>query len=164
MLPLTAITASQTDKSPWMTSIYAGVITAIAATATALLFQAEIPALYIIAFLLIGVGPVLGYDLAMGQLGRDWKPLIGGLLGFILLILGWILWPILVGAMSKQQSIGKLFVASIVGIVLGITALLLVGTAMGQNPSWIGFGFVLLWAVWGGACGALMTLWREPEA
>ena len=163
MLPLTAITATASDKSPWTTSIYSGIFTAIAATATALLFQAEIPVLYLLAFLLIGVGPVLGYDLAMGQLGRDWKPLIGGLLSFILLVLGWTLWPILVGAMSKQQSIGRLFLASVTGIALGIAVMLLVATAMGQNPGWIGFGFVLLWAIWGGACGALMTLWRTAQ-
>lgn len=160
MLPLTAITAVSSEKSPWMASAYAGVITAIAAVATTLLFQAEIPVLYIIALLLIGVGPVLGYDLAMGQLGRDWKPIIGGLLGAIPII-SIILWPVLVGALSKQQKIGRLFLANIVALALGVAVFFILATIMGQNPSWVGFGFVLFCAVWGGACGALMVLWRE---
>lgn len=163
MLPLTAVTAVSSEKSPWMASVYAGVITAIAAVATALLFQAEIPVLYIIGLLLIGVGPILGYDLAMGQLGRDWKPLIGGLLGAIPIV-SIILWPVLVGALSKQQKIGRLFLASIVGLVLGITVFFILATIMGQNPSWVGLGFVLLCAVWGGTCAALMVLWREASA
>ena len=115
MLPLTAMTAPRSTASPLMAAIISGVATAIVAFATALLFQAEIPVLYILTFLLIGVAPVIGYQIATGRLGSDWKPLIGGLLGFLLLILGWILWPILVGAMTKGQSVGKLFIASLVG-------------------------------------------------
>jgi hypothetical protein len=144
-----------------MAALYAAVATAIAAIATALLFQAEILVLYILAFLLIGVGPVVGYQLATGQLGSDWKPLIGGLLSFILLILGWLLWPILVGAMGRGQSIGKLFIASLVGIILGIVVFLIAASIMGQNPSWIATGFTLLWAVWGATVGAAMAAWGE---
>jgi hypothetical protein len=117
-----------------------------------------------LAFLLIGIGPVIGYQLATGQLGSDWKPLIGGLLSFILLILGWLLWPILVGAMTRGQSVGKLFVASLIGIILGVVVLLIAASAMGQNPGWIGTGFVLLWAVWGGTVGTAMAAWGEPYA
>ena len=120
MLPLTTMTAARPTASPLLVAVYSGVATAVAALATALLFQAEKPILYVLAFLLIGVGPVVGYQLATGQLGSDWKPLIGGLLGFILLILGWLLWPILVGAMTRGQSIGKLFIASLIGIILGV--------------------------------------------
>jgi hypothetical protein len=145
-----------------MAALYAAVATALAAIATALLFQAEIVVLYLLAFLLIGVGPVVGYQLATGQLGADWRPLIGGLLSFILLILGWLLWPILVGAMTRGQSVGKLFVASLVGIILGVVVMLIVATAMGQNPSWIMTGFTLLWAVWGGTVGAAMAAWGSP--
>jgi hypothetical protein len=144
-----------------MVAIYSAVATAIAAIATALLFQAEILVLYILAFLLIGFGPVIGYQLATGRLGSDWKPLIGGLLGFILLILGWILWPILVGAMTRGQSVGKLFIASLVGIILGIVVFLIAASVMGQNPSWIATGFTLLWAVWGGTVGAAMAAWGD---
>ena len=161
MLPLTVVTAARPTASPVMAAIYAAVATAIIAIATALLFQAEIVVLYILAFLLIGVGPVLGYQLATGQLGSDWKPLIGGLISFILLILGWILWPILVGAMTRGQSIGKLFIASLVGIILGIIVFLIAATAMGQNPGWIATGFTLLWAVWGGTVGAAMAAWGD---
>ncbi len=163
MIPLTTMTATQSEPNLWRASLYAGVITAIIAVATALLFQAAIPVLYIIAFLLIGAGPVLGYQLATGQLGADWKPLIGGILGFILLFLGFILWPILVGAMTKTQSIGKLFLGSLIGIILGIIVFLILASAMGQDPAWVGTGFTFLWAVWGGTCGAVMVAWAKAS-
>ena len=164
MLPLTTMAATGSESNVWRTVLYAGGITALAALATALLFRAEIPFLYIPAFLLIGAGPVLGYDLSKSQLGADWKPLIGGILGFVLLILGFILWPILVGAMSKTQSIGKLLLASIIGIVLGIIAFLILGSIMGQDPIWVLPGFTLLWAVWGGVCGGAMDAWGNDTA
>ena len=69
MLPLTAMTAPRSTASPLMAAIISGVATAIVAFATALLFQAEIPVLYILAFLLIGVAPVIGYQIATGHLG-----------------------------------------------------------------------------------------------
>jgi hypothetical protein len=164
MLPLTTMTAVRPTASPLIVALYAGVATALAALATALLFQAEIVVLYLLAFLLIGIGPVIGYQLATGQLGSDWKPLIGGLLSFILLILGWLLWPILVGAMTRGQSVGKLFIASLIGIILGVVVFLIAASVMGQNPGWIGTGFVLLWAVWGGTVGTAMAAWGEPYA
>jgi hypothetical protein len=163
MLSLTVVTATRPTASPVLAALYAGVATALAALATALLFQAENLVLWILAFLLIGIAPVIGYQLATGQLGSDWKPLIGGLLGFILLILGWILWPILVGAMTRGQSVGRLFLASLVGIILGIVVFLIAASAMGQNPSWISTGFILLWAVWGATVGAAMAAWGEPR-
>ena len=162
MLPLTAITAERPATNIWTASLYAGLATAILAVATSLLFQAEIPVLYILAFLLIGAGPVIGYGIASGTLGSDWKPLIGGIVSFILLILGWLLWPILVGALSRTQSIGKLFIGSLIGFVLGVIVFLIAATVMGQNPQWIGTGFTLLCAVWGGTCGAAMAAWARP--
>ncbi len=162
MLPLTTMTAVRPTASPLIVALYSGVATALAAFATALLFQAENVVLYLLAFLLIGIAPVIGYQLATGQLGSDWKPLIGGLISFILLILGWLLWPILVGAMTRGQSVGKLFVASLIGIILGVVVFLIAASAMGQNPSWIGTGFVLLWAVWGGTVGTAMATWGVP--
>lgn len=161
MLPLTTMTASRPETNLWVAAVYAGVATAVAAVATALLFQAEIIALWPVAFLLIGAGPLIGVGLATGTLGADWKPVIGGILGFILLILGFILWPILVGLMSKNQSVGKLFIASLIGIILGVVAFLLAATAMGQDPAWIGFGFTLLWSVWGGSVGAALVAWSK---
>lgn len=163
MLLLATMTADRPTASPVMAGVYAAIATAIAAIAVGLLFQAEILVLYLLAFLLIGVAPVIGYQLATGQLGRDWKPLIGGLISFILLILGWILWPILVGAMTRGQSVGKLFIASLVGIILGIVVFLIVGSIMGQDPSWVMTGFTLLWAVWGGVVGAAMAAWGVPQ-
>jgi hypothetical protein len=162
MLPLTTMTAERPTASPLMAAVYAAIATAIVGLATALLFNAEILFLYLLAFLLIGAAPVLGYQLATGQLGSDWKPLIGGFLSFILLILGWILWPILVGAMTRGQSIGKLFVASLVGFILGLVVFLIAGTIAGQDPAWVVTGFTLWCAVWGACVGWAMAAWGEP--
>jgi hypothetical protein len=162
MLPLTVATAARpTNASPWIAFLYAAVATSIAAVATSLLFTAEILILYLLAFLLIGAGPVVGYLLATGQLGSDWRPIIGGILSFILLPLGWLLWPVLVGAMSRQHSIGRLLLATILGIIVGIVLFLISVTAIGQNPYTIWLSFTLLCVGWGGTCGALMTVWRN---
>jgi hypothetical protein len=144
-----------------MAGVYAAIASAIVAVATALLFQAELVILYVLAFLLIGAAPVIGYQLSAGRLGADWRPLIGGLLSFILLILGWLLWPILVGAMTKGQSIGKLLIASIIGIILGVIVMLIYATIAGQDPAWVLIGWTLLWAIWGGIVGAAMSAWGE---
>lgn len=162
MLLLTAMTAERPTASPLMAAVYAAVATAIVAFATGLLFQAELPILYILAFMLIGAAPVIGYQLATGQLGSDWKPLIGGFLSFILLILGWLLWPILVGAMTKGQSIGKLLIASLAGFILGMVVFLILGSLAGQDPAWVIWGFTLWCAVWGAAIGWAMVAWGEP--
>jgi hypothetical protein len=162
MLPFTAMTATRPTASPAMAAIYAAIATAIVAIATALLFQTEILILYILAFLLIGAAPVVGYQLATGRLGSDWRPLVGGFLSFILLILGWLLWPILVGAMTRGQSVGKLFIASLVGFILGVIVFLIAGTVAGQDPAWVTTGFTLLCAVWGAVVGWAMAAWSEP--
>jgi hypothetical protein len=161
MLPLTTMTATRPTINPMVASLYAGLATAVAAVATSLLFAVPILILYILAFLLIGAGPVVGYQLATGRLGSDWKPIVGGILSFILGPLGWLIWPVLVGAMSKDQSIGKLFLATLLGIVIGIVLFLISVTAIGQNPYTIGTSFTLLCAGWGGTCGAAMTAWRK---
>ena len=167
MIPLMTVATAQPGSkptvSPWKGSLYAGVFTAIVAIAFVLLLQAEIPWLYIPAFVLIGVGPVLGYQMATGKLFSDWKSIIGGLLSFILFIAGWLLWPILVGALTKSQSIGKLLLGSFIGIVLGVAVFFILATVIGQNPNWIGLGWVMLWAVWGGSCGAAMVAWDKES-
>jgi hypothetical protein len=193
MLPLTAMTATSAApaKSPWLTSIYAGLVTAILTLACSYALAAAIPILYIPLFLLIGAGPVLGYQIAFGQPGRDWKPIIGGVLGMIivpLLFVLWpglvivigaeqpataavvgmvvaslcfVLWPVLVGAMSKDQSIGRLFLGSVIGAVIFVVVFLALGFAIGQAPSWVRLGFTLAFSAWGGTCGAAMAAWRK---
>ncbi len=162
MIPLTTVTVTRSETSPWLASVYAGVFTAIVAAAFVLAFQAEIPILYIIAFFLIGAGPVLGYQMATGRLGSEWGGLIGGIIGSIPL-LGVLLWPILVGAFARSQSVGRLFLGSLIGIILATVVFALVATAMGDNPGWLAFGFTLLCAVWGGACGAFMVAWGRTN-
>ncbi|MFN8495904.1 MAG: hypothetical protein U0350_50400 [Caldilineaceae bacterium] len=161
MIPLTTMTMTRSSTNPWLASIYAGVFTAIIATAFVLTFQAAVPALYIITLLLIGAGPVLGYQIANGTLGSEWLALIGGLIGGIP-VLDIILWPILVGALSRTQSIGKLFLINIIGLIIGIIVFLLLTKVLNtQDPAWLGPAIVLGAAFWGGACGALMTAWRN---
>jgi hypothetical protein len=164
MLLLTAMTGAtaRTPASPWMASLYAGLITAIIAIATSLLFQAGLLILWIIGLLLIGAGPVLGYQLASSKIGSDWKPILGGILSFILVPIGWLLWPILVGALDKSQSIGKLFIGTLIGLVIGLVAFFILASVIGQNPYWIATGFTALCSGWGGACGAAMQAWGTP--
>jgi hypothetical protein len=184
MLPLTAMTITRTRGNVGLSAVYAGVFSAIAALAMVLLF--DTPALWPIAGILIGAGPVLGYDLARGQLGTNWRPLIGGLIGYILFAIGWIpffvplaafaafllpvvagilsviLWPIAVGAMSPNHSIGRLLLASLLGFVLGgLVMLAIVATIMGQDPGWLRIGLVLFWAIWAGTCGVAMAAWAK---
>lgn len=162
MLPLTTLTVTRPTNSG-RALLYAAIFTGIIALAAALLFQAEILVLFVLAFLLIGAGPVLGYQMATGRLGGDWQAIIGGILSFILLILGWLLWPILVGALSRTQSIGNLFLGSITGIAVGIALFLLSVTVLGQNPSTIMVSFILIWIGWGATCGYTMAALEKPE-
>ncbi|MEJ5249718.1 MAG: hypothetical protein WHS90_18235 [Caldilinea sp.] len=156
----TAISSSgaRAAINPWMASLYGGVATGLIAAASALLLGTNIPVLYILAFLLIGVGPVLGYQLASGKLGQDWKTLLGGVIGFILpLISQVILWPLLVWAFNRSFAFGKLWLGSLIGIVLGFIGFFVIGYFIGQDPAWVGFGWSMLWALWGGAVAAFMT-------
>lgn len=156
MTTATAPSASKPAASMTMTAVYAALFTAIVAIAFVLLFSAGILWLWIPAFLLYGAGPVVGYQFATGKLGSDWKSILGGVLGFILLPLGFLLWPILVGLMTKGQSVGRLFLWSLLGFVLGAVVWLIIGTLFGQDPIWVGPGWVVGWAVWGAFAGAAM--------
>lgn len=162
MIPLTAMAASRPAPSPWMASLYAGVATAVAGVITALLVQNEVPWLYILGHLLIGAGPVLGYQLATGRIG-DWKSIILGMIGAIVPIVSIILWPILVGVGMKNQSVGRLLLASILGAVLAINVFMILGYAIGQNPQWLATGYAVAAAVWGGTLGAVMVAWSKEE-
>ncbi|MCB0082757.1 MAG: hypothetical protein KDE47_17580, partial [Caldilineaceae bacterium] len=119
MIPLTAATMSQTNARPsanlWLASLYGGVITALLAALFVTFFKMENPPLYIIGYLLTGIGPVLGYALAAGRLGSSVKGIIGGLIGSIVPVVSILLWPILVGALDSTQSVGKLIIGSIIG-------------------------------------------------
>lgn len=190
MLPLTAATVSDSGSGSnlWLSSLYAGLITAVFGFLFVLFFRQENLVLYVIALLLIGVGPVLGYGLSRGKISVP--AIIGGILGSILLsvmllgAIGWpflialqgavgtiggvlilivssLAWAILVGALDSTQSVGKLILGSIIGAILAGIVFLLVATMMGQNPSWLGTGIILLFAVWGGSCGAAMAAWAK---
>ena len=165
MIPLTAATVSRTDVRPavnlWLASLYGGVITALLAALFVTLFKGENPPLYILGFLLTGIGPVLGYVLAAGRLGSSIKGIIGGLIGSIVPVVSILFWPILVGALDSTQSVGKLILGSIIGAILGAIVFLLVANSRGQDPSWLGIGVVLFLAVWGGSCSAAMAAWAK---
>jgi hypothetical protein len=131
--------------------------------------------------LLIGAAPILAYQVSSGSLGSDWKPVIAGILGYILFLaafflsgdaVGWvtpvlgilsmILWPIVVGAMTPHQSIGKLFLASLIGLILGLAIAFIVGLIMGQDPNnWVGLAGILFFSFWGGTVGAAMVAWAK---
>ena len=161
MIPLTAATASRSNTNMWTSALYAGVFSAVIAWIMVMLFKAEIPVGYILGLVLIGAGPILGYNLAKGSLFSNWGAMIGGIVSFILPGVGMLLWPIIVGALDKSQSIGKLLLGSVLGIVLAFVVFFILANVMGQNPTWIGTGVVGLFAVWGGTMGAAMVAWAK---
>lgn len=161
MIPLTAATASRSNTNVWTSALFAGGISAVIAWIMVMLFKAEIPAGYILGLVLIGAGPILGYNLAKGSLLSSWGAMIGGIVSFILPGVGMLLWPVLVGALDKTQSIGKLFLGSLLGIVLAFVVFFILANTMGQNPTWITTGVVFLFAVWGGTMGAAMAAWAK---
>ncbi|MCB0064014.1 MAG: hypothetical protein KDE19_17950 [Caldilineaceae bacterium] len=159
MIPLTAISATK-PGNPWLAAIYAGVLTAIAAYAVGFFLQADqlIPAG--IAILLTGIGPVLGYAIASGRVGNGIAGSIGGIIGGIP-VLNIILWPLLVGILTRTQSIGKLFLGSLIGVIVALALFFALASTIGQDPSWFNLGFIFAYAVWGGICGAVMTAWAK---
>jgi hypothetical protein len=156
MILLATMTATRPTTSPWLASIYAGVISAIFAVITTFLFNSSLIG-WIITFLLIGVGPVIGYQLATRR-SFNIGSIIGAILGSIPIIL---LWPILVGALTKGQSIGRLILGQLLGVALGWVVFLIIATVMGQDPAFFPFAFTLYSAVWAGTLGAAMTAWDE---
>jgi len=164
MIPLTIAavrpSAARPLGNPLLASLYAGIATALIAYAAVYFLQADQLVPFAVALLLTGIGPVLGYALASGRIGASIPGMIGGIIGSIP-VLSIILWPILVGAFTRTQSIGKLFVGSIIGAILGAAVFFGMASAMGQDPSWFGAGVILTFAVWGGACGAIMTGWAK---
>jgi hypothetical protein len=156
MIPLATMAVSRPTTSPWLASIYAGVISAIFAVITTFLFNSSLIG-WIITFLLIGVGPVIGYQLAARR-SFNIGSIIGAILGSIPII---ILWPILVGALTRGQSIGRLILGQLLGVVLGWVVFLVIATAMGQDPAFFPFAFTLYSAVWAGTVAAAMTAWDE---
>ncbi len=145
--------------NPWLAALYAALFTGVLTAIFVFAFRAEIPVLYILTWLLIGAGPILGYQLATGRLASDWKAILGGVLGMILPLLHFLVWPLIAGALTRGQNIGRLFLGSLAGLILAIIVFLLMGATMGQDPSWFSFGFIVLMAVWGGALGAAMVTW-----
>lgn len=177
MIPLTAMSASKSGGSFWIASVAAAVVTAV--VAAAMVYTTSIPVVPALLGLLIGAAPILGYDLARGAFGSNWKPIIAGLIGNILFVVAiflpaesfgiivavagllstLLIWPIVVGAMSASHSIGKLWVASLLGLIIG---LVVVGAVAGQDPtSWLTTAGVLFFACWGGTVGAALSSWAK---
>lgn len=157
MIPLMAVTTTRSSANPWLASVYAGVISAVIAAIMTFLFP-DVLIGWIIAFLLIGIGPVVGYQLATGR-PLDWKSILGAIIGSILPIV--VFWPILVGALTRGQSVGKLLLGAVIGVILAWVVFLVIATVMGQNPSFLPFAFTVYSAVWAGTLGAVMTAWGE---
>lgn len=155
----TVATAQPAAVNPWMASVYGGIITAVIAIAFHFLLPMNMPILWGLALLLLGVGPVLGYQLAAGKLGSDWKAIVGGILGSIIPILGQLLlWPLFVWLFNRSFSLGKLYLGSIIGMVLAFAVALVVASMMGQDPyQWTGLAWTLAASFWGGAAAAGMA-------
>ena len=181
MTILTATSVAQTNGDRWKASLYAASAAAVVALLMVLL--RGVPVLGALLGIVIGAAPIIGYDFARGALGESWKPVIAGLIGGVFFVIGIalpqvftddfgfvavglpisiltaILWPIVVGAMSKNQSIWKLLLASIIGLILGYVVAFI---AAGQNPtSWPAIAAILFWAVWGGTVGAALSAWSK---
>ena len=181
MTILTATSAGLTDTERWKSSLYAALAAAVVALLMVLL--KGVPVLGALLGIVIGAAPIVGYDFARGALGESWRPVIGGLIGNVAFLIGIvlpavftddfgfvivglpigiitvILWPIIVGAMSPSQSIWKLLLASIIGLIL---AWIVSFFAAGQDPtSWPGIAAILFWAVWGGTVGAALSAWSK---
>ena len=181
MTILTATSAAQTNTERWKASLYAALAAAVVSLLMVLL--KGVPVLGALLGIVIGAAPIVGYDYARGALGENWRPVIAGLIGNVAFIIGIalpavftddfgfvatgipisiitvILWPIVVGAMSPNQSIWKLLVASLIGLIL---AWIVSFFAAGQDPtSWPGLAAILFWAVWGGTVGAALSAWSK---
>ncbi len=181
MTILTATSVAQTNTERWKASLYAALAAAVVALLMVLL--RGVPVLGALLGIVIGAAPIVGYDFARGALGENWRPVIAGLIGAIAFVIGIalpavftddfgfvvvgipisiltvIIWPIVVGAMSPNQSILRLLLASVIGLIL---AWIVSFFAAGQDPtSWPGIASILFWAVWGGTVGAALSAWSK---
>lgn len=145
--------------SPWKASVYGGVVTAVIAIAFHFLLPMNQPLLYGLALLLLGVGPVLGYQIAAGKLGSDWGAIVGGILGSIVPVVSQLLlWPLFVWLFNRRFSLGRLYLGSLIGIILAFVVFFAVAFLMGQNPyAWVGLAWTLAASAWGGSAAAGMT-------
>ena len=181
MTILTATSVAQTSTERWKASLYAALAAAVVALLMVLL--RGVPVLGALLGIVIGAAPIVGYDYARGALGENWRPVIAGLIGAVAFVIGIalpavftddfgfvvaglpisiltvIIWPIVVGAMSPNQSIWRLLLASIIGLILGLIVYFI---AAGQDPtSWPGIASILFWAFWGGTVGAALSAWSK---
>ncbi|MBX3053569.1 MAG: hypothetical protein KF753_18980 [Caldilineaceae bacterium] len=177
MIPLTAMSASKSDSNLWIASLAAAIVTAV--VAAVMVYTAGMSVVPALFGLLLGAAPLIGYDLARGSFGSNWKPVIGGIIGFILFVAALFLpgptfgivaavagllstlliWPIVVGVMSPAHSVGKLWLASLLGLIIG---LVVVSAVAGQDPnSWLKTAGVLFFACWGGTVGAALSAWSK---
>lgn len=159
MIPLTAISATK-PGNPWLSAIYAAILTAIAAYAAGYFLQADQLVPFAVALLLTGIGPVLGYALTTGRVGTSIPGIIGGIIGAIPVV-SVILWPLLVGLFTRTQSIGKLFLGSLIGVIVALALFFGLASTIGQDPSWFNLGFVAALAIWAAISSAAMTGWAK---
>lgn len=174
---MATMSATKSGGNLWIASLAAAIVTAVVAAAMVYTTgMAVVPALL---GLLIGAAPIIGYDLVRGGFGSNWKPVIGGIVGFILFVAAiflpgetfgivaavagllstLLIWPIVVGAMSPSHSIGKLWIASLLGLIIGLAV---VSAVAGQDPnSWLKTAGVLFFACWGGTVGAALSAWSK---
>ena len=141
---------SQVDANKVL--LYAIACGVVAVIVGLLLVQTSNIILALLSLPVIGLGPILGYALATGKTGESALPMglgaIGGLVGGG--ALSFVLWPLLVGAVSKPHSLATLLLWSVIGQIVGILVVLfiLTPTGMGQNPSWLQTGVLVEGIIW----------------
>lgn len=176
MIPLiSAVATTDTNANLWKSALFAGVFTAVAGLL--FVFLIGTPIVAAILGLVVGAAPILGVQMAKGSLGSNWRSVIAGAVGFILFIAviflgqaaGWaapvlallsmlLLWPLIVGIVAADVSLGKAFVGSIIGLVLAVAVFFLVANFLGQNPNaWPAPAGVFAFSVWGGSVGAALS-------
>lgn len=161
-MPRSAGMPERKRVNPWLSSLLAGLLSAGAALLAMFGFNSDAPPMWIAGLLLTGAAPVIGYGIARGQIGRRIFPAILGIIASIIPFVSVILWPLLVGTSDNTQSVGRLFLGSLLGALLAVLVWFGLATAMGQDPTvWWGPAFVLLFAVWGGTVGAAMAGWSR---
>ncbi len=145
-------------EQPWRAGLYGGALTALVAAAFSSLLPTNQPILWGAALILLGAAPVVGYQLASRRLGHEWGAVVGGLLGGLLPLVGWLLfWPLLVWLFARRLRLGWLYLGSCLGVALGIAIFLAIGFLFGQNPElWFVPAWVMAASMWGGATAATM--------
>ena len=183
MTILTVMSFARANDERLNASMYAGLYAALVSLPL-LWFLDGRPVMSAFLGILIGAAPVVGYDVARGVFCAEKRLIIAGLIGYtpfatsilflnedrasvymvraLFNLLPFILWPIVVGAISKNQSMGRLLGASLIGVILGTIVTLVAMSAFGGDPYFdSGILVFLIFSIWGGTVAAALSAWSK---